>query len=61
MHIDFGKDDATLWYKYPADNEWEPLGYHDEWQSLLWTAARRPGIIQIRRSEEVDPETPVNY
>lgn len=61
MHIDFGKDDATLWYKYPADREWEPLGYNDEWIGLLQTAARKPGIIQIRRSEETDPESQVDY
>lgn len=61
MHIDFGKHDATLWYKYPADREWEPLGYNDEWQGLLRTVARRPGTIQIRRSEEADPETNANY
>lgn len=61
MHIDFGKHDATLWYKYPTDREWEPLGYNDEWQGLLRTVARRPGTIQIRRSEELDAETNFNY
>lgn len=61
MHIDFGKDDSTLWYKYPSDREWEPLGYNDEWIGLLQTAARKPGIIQIRRSEEADPESRADY
>lgn len=61
MHIDFRKDDTTLWYKYPADREWEPLGYNDEWIGLLQTAARKPGIIQIRRSEGAGSGSRVDY